>query len=81
MKKCFLFFQNGGFFLITYFSGKSAFLQISADFVTEYKKLFFSSDKDSIICKELFCSSRGSGDIREKHNFQNQVDCFFCYLL
>ena len=29
----------------------------------------------------FFCSSSGSGDIREKHKFQKQLDVFFCYLL
>ena len=34
--------QNGGFFQIAYFySGKTAFLKISADFMTELQKLFF----------------------------------------
>ena len=36
-----------------------------------------SSDKDANRCKLLFCSSSGSGDIREKHKFQNQLDVFF----
>ena len=26
---------------------------------------------------KLFCSSSGSGDILEKHKFQNQLDVFF----
>ena len=39
MKKSFRFFQNGGFLPIAYFfSGKTAFLQISADFVTGLQK-------------------------------------------
>ena len=42
MKKSFWIFQKGGFFPIAYFfSGKTAFLQISADFVTKFQKLFF----------------------------------------
>ena len=40
-----------------------------------------SSDKDANKCKKLFCSSSGSGDIREKHKFQNQLDVYFCYSL
>ena len=38
-----------------------------------------SSDKHANRCKKLFCSSRGSGDIHEKHIFQKQVDVYFCY--
>ena len=44
---------------------KAAFLQISADFETGF---------------ENFCSSSGSGDIREKLKFQNQLDVFFLLL-
>ena len=29
----------------------------------------------------FFYSSSGSGDIREKHIFQNQLDVYFCYSL
>ena len=37
-----LIFQNAGFFQIAYFfSGKTAFLKISADFVTVIEKFFF----------------------------------------
>ena len=41
-KKSFWFFQNRGFFPIAYFfSGKTAILQISADFVTGFENFFF----------------------------------------
>ena len=29
----------------------------------------------------FFFSSSGSGDIREEHKFQNQLDVYFCYSL
>ena len=59
-------------------SGKTGFLQILADFVTGFES---SSDKDVHRCKEIFYSSSGSGNIREKHKFQNQLDVYFCYSL
>ena len=31
------------------------------------------------IDEKTFCSSTGSGDIRENTSFQNQVDVFYCY--
>ena len=84
MKKIFSIFQNGGFFSIAYFfSGKTAFLKIFADFETRFQKLFFSSESSlenyANKSKKLFCSSSGSVNIREKHIFQKQVDVYFCY--
>ena len=54
------------------FCGKTAFLQISADFATRLETFFFH-----LIA--LVCSSSGSGDMRKKHKFQKQLDLFFCY--
>ena len=65
------------FFQKLTFSVKTAFLQISADFVTGFES---SSDKDANRCKKLLCSSSGSGDIGKKHKFQNQLDLFFLLL-
>ena len=84
MKKSFLIFQNGGFFPIAYFfSGKTVFLQISADFLTGFEKLFFpsesSSDKNVKKIKELFCSSSGFGNIREKQ-VSKTARCVFLLL-
>ena len=68
------FFKWRIFFNSLLFSGKTAFLQISAKFATRFEKIFFSSeislDKDANRCKTLFCSSIDSGDMREKHKFQ-----------
>ena len=67
------------------FSVKTAFSKISDDFVTGYEKLFFHlkalQTKMLLDENNFFCSSGGSGDIREKHKFQNQLMCFFCYSL
>ena len=43
MKKSFWIFPNGGFFPIAYihFSGKTAILQISAEFVPGFETFFF----------------------------------------
>jgi len=67
MKGGFWIFQNGGFFPIAYFfSGKTAFLKISADFVTIFEKYFFhlkALQTRMQIDVNNFCSSYGSGDI------------------
>ena len=67
------------------FSGKTVFLQISADFVTGFEKLFFYlkalQARMQIDVNNFFYSSSCSGDIREKHDFQNQLDVYFCYSL
>ena len=34
-----------------------------------------------IAVNNFFCSSSGSGDIREKRKCKNQLDVFFCYSL
>ena len=49
----------------------------------EIRALFFPADKDKDAnrCWKLFYSSSDSGDIREKHKFQNQLDVYFCYSL
>ena len=56
-------------------------MQISADFVTRFEKIFVSSesssDKDANRYQKLFCGSSGSGDIRKKNKFQKQLDVFF----
>ena len=63
------------------FSGKTAFLQISADFGTEFEKLFFHlktfQKRMQIDVKNFFVA----GDISEKDKFQKQLDVYFCYSL
>ena len=68
------------------FSGKTAFLQISPDFVAGFEKSFFiwkffRQGWWKYMKIIFFCSSSGSEDLREKHKFQNQLDMFFCYSL
>ena len=86
IKNIFRIFQNGGFFPIAYFfQAKQRFFKYQLILSPDFKKLFFSSesssDKDAKRCKYLFYSSSGSGDIREKHKFRNQVDVYICYSL
>ena len=54
-------------------------------FCDQISKIIFSSesstDKDANRWKKLFYSSSASGDTREKHVFQKQVDVYFCYRL
>ena len=79
MKKLFLFFKMADFFQQLTFFGKTAFLKISADFVTVFQKLLFHlKDKDANRRKKLFCSSSGSGDINEKRWLNKQLDSCFC---
>ena len=54
------------------FSGKTAFLQISA---TGFKKLFFHLKARQTRMQRD--TNNFSGEIREKHKFQNQLDVLF----
>ena len=61
------------------------FLQISADFVIQFEKFLFQLKalqklilKD--VTKYIFCSSSGSGDIREKRKAEIQRGCVFLLL-
>ena len=38
-------------------------------------------DANNFFVAQLFCSSSGFGDIREKHKLQKQLDVYFCYSL
>ena len=80
-------FQNGGFFqYFTFFWQNSVFANFSW-FCDRIWKNIFSSQSSSdnarlqINVKNFYCSSSGSGDIREKHKFQKLLDVFFCYFL
>ena len=40
-----------------------------------------SSEKGAKRCKQIYCTSSGSGDIHEKRKVEKQGDVFFCYRL
>ena len=65
---------------LTFFLAKQRFLQISADFVTGFEKIFFHlkahqtrmqiDEYNSFLAQVIL-------EIREKHKLQNQLDVFF----
>ena len=60
------------------------FLQLSADFVPGFEFLFFHlkvlQTRMQIDVNYFFVAQGFSGDIREKHKFQNQLDVFILLL-
>ena len=82
----FLLFQNGGFFPIAYFfSDKTAFLRILANFVTRFEKLFNrlkALQTRMQIDKNYFFVAQMVPEIyAKKHKIKKHQDVFFCYSL
>ena len=66
------------------FSGKTAFLKISADFVTGFQKSFFhlkALQTRMQIDGNIFFQLKWFRRYPQKHKFQNQLDVYFCYSL
>ena len=66
------------------FSGKTAFLQISADFVTEFKKIFFhlkARQTRMQIDVKKFVAQVVPAIYAKNFKFQKQLDVYFCYSL
>ena len=61
------------FFKSLLFSGKTAFLKLSADFLNGFHPKALQT-RMQININNFFYSSSGSGDIREKLKLQNQLD-------
>ena len=82
MKKSFWIFQNGGFFSVAAFSLKNqCFPRNQVNFCSVLKFFFLSvssSKSDASNGENIFCSSKGSGDIHQKRSLDKQLDSCFC---
>ena len=65
------------------FSGKTAFLQISADFVAGFEKFVFhlKARQKRVLIDEnnFFCSLIGSGEYAKNTSFKNSQMCFLLF--